>query len=34
LPIHEIEAGSMSAMRKRDGEDSGEEVSVAATEID
>jgi hypothetical protein len=34
LPIHEKEADSMSAMRKRNGEDRGEEVSVAATEID
>jgi hypothetical protein len=34
LPIHKKEAGSMSAMRKRNGEDRGEEVSVAATEID
>jgi hypothetical protein len=34
LPIHEKEAGSMAAMRKRNGEDGGEEVSVAATEID
>jgi hypothetical protein len=34
LPIHEKEASSMAAMRKRNGEDGGEEVSVAATEID
>jgi hypothetical protein len=34
LPIHEKEAGSMSAMRKRNGEDRGEKVPVAATEID
>jgi hypothetical protein len=34
LAIHKKEAGSMSAMRKRNGEDGGEEVSVAATEID
>jgi hypothetical protein len=34
LPIHKKEASSMSAMRKRNGEDRGEEVSVAATEID
>jgi hypothetical protein len=34
LPIHKKEAGSMSAMRKRNGENRGEEVTVAATEID